>query len=72
MGAAVWCTAWALLSKMFTRQAHFSWHLRVFLYASVGLLAISARFVAMSLTVALSPTRARSFRPIAPGEDPPV
>lgn len=42
VGAAVWCTAWALLSKTFTRQAHFGWHLRVFLYASVALLAVAA------------------------------
>ena len=39
VGAAVWCTAWALMSKTFTRQAHFGWHLRVFLYASLALLA---------------------------------
>ena len=41
-GAAVWCTAWALLSKTFTRQAHFGWHLRVFLVASIALLATTA------------------------------
>ena len=41
VGAAVWCGAWALLSKTFTRQAHFGWHVRVFLYASVALLAVS-------------------------------
>jgi hypothetical protein len=40
LGAAIWCTAWALLSKMFTRQAHFGWHLRVFLLGSVALMAI--------------------------------
>ena len=42
VGAAVWCTLWALLSKTFTRQAHFGWHLRVFLLASIALLAVSA------------------------------
>jgi MFS family permease len=42
VGAAVWCTVWALLSKTFTRQAHFGWHLRVFLLASLALLAITA------------------------------
>jgi hypothetical protein len=42
VGAAVWCGAWALLSKTFTRQAHFGWHLRVFLFAAVALLAIAA------------------------------
>ena len=40
-GAAVWCTAWALMSKTFTRQAQFGWHLRVFLFASLALLATS-------------------------------
>jgi len=34
---AVWCSAWALLSKTFTRQAHFGWHLRVFLLGVIGL-----------------------------------
>ena len=38
VGAAVWCGAWALMSKTFTRQAHFGWHLRVFLFASIALL----------------------------------
>lgn len=42
IGAAVWCTAWALLSKTFTRQAHFGWHLRVFLLASIALLGVTA------------------------------
>jgi hypothetical protein len=42
LGAAVWCTSWALLSKTFTRQARFGWHLRVFLYASLALLAVGA------------------------------
>lgn len=42
VGGAIWCTVWALLSKTFTRQAHFGWHLRVFLYASVALLAVGA------------------------------
>jgi hypothetical protein len=42
LGAAVWCTAWALLSKTFTRQAQFGWHLRVFLYASLALLLVGA------------------------------
>jgi hypothetical protein len=42
LGGAVWCSVWALLSKTFTRQAHFGWHLRVFLAASLGLLAVAA------------------------------
>jgi hypothetical protein len=29
----VWCGAWTLLSKIFTRQAHFGWHVRVALTA---------------------------------------
>jgi len=40
VGAAIWCSAWALLSKTFTRQAHFGWHLRVFLFASIALLVV--------------------------------
>jgi hypothetical protein len=35
-----WCGAWALLSKLFTRQARFDWHLKVFGFASVALLAL--------------------------------
>jgi hypothetical protein len=41
LGAAVWCSSWALLSKTFTRQARFGWHLRVFLYASLALMAVA-------------------------------
>lgn len=37
---AVWCGLWALLSKTFTRQARFGWHLRVFLFAGSALLAV--------------------------------
>jgi hypothetical protein len=40
VGAALWCGAWAMLSKIFTRQAHFSWHLRVFLFATLALMAL--------------------------------
>ena len=40
-GAVVWCGAWALLSKTFTRQARFGWHLRVFVFASIALLLVS-------------------------------
>ena len=42
VGGAVWCGTWALLSKVFTRQAHFSWHVRVFVFASLALLGINA------------------------------
>jgi pSer/pThr/pTyr-binding forkhead associated (FHA) protein len=38
LGAALWCGVWALLSKTFTHQARFGWHLRVFLLASIALL----------------------------------
>ncbi len=40
--AALWCGAWALLSKTFTRQANFGWHLRVFVLAGLALLAMAA------------------------------
>ncbi|MEO7150254.1 MAG: FHA domain-containing protein [Burkholderiaceae bacterium] len=40
VGAAVWSGLWALLSKTFTRQGHFGWHLRVFLLASLAWLAL--------------------------------
>ena len=40
-GAAVWCGLWALLSKTFTRQSHFGWHVRVFVVASLVLLVLS-------------------------------
>lgn len=40
VGAAVWCGLWALLSKTFTRQGHFGWHLRVFLLASIAWLGL--------------------------------
>lgn len=37
LGAALlWCGAWALVSKVFTRRSHFWWHVRVLL---VGVLA---------------------------------
>jgi pSer/pThr/pTyr-binding forkhead associated (FHA) protein len=40
-GGAIWCTLWALLSKTFTRQSHFGWHVRVFATASLALLVLS-------------------------------
>lgn len=40
--AAVWCSAWALLSKTFTHHARFLWHVRVFLLAAIALLAVDA------------------------------
>lgn len=41
-GATVWCGAWALLSRLFARQAQFGWHLRVFLLGSLAWLAVDA------------------------------
>lgn len=41
-GAVVWCGAWSLLSKTFTRQAYFGWHLRTFLFGSIGLLLLNS------------------------------
>ena len=40
-GGAIWCGLWALLSKTFTRQGHFGWHVRVFVVASLVLLGLS-------------------------------
>jgi len=40
VAAALWCGAWATLSKIFTRQTHFLWHLRVFLLAGIALTLI--------------------------------
>ena len=42
VGIALWCGVWALLSKLFTRQAHFGWHLRVALFAGLTLMALDA------------------------------
>jgi hypothetical protein len=39
--AALWCGAWALLSKTITRQGHFGWHLRVFVIAALALLTLN-------------------------------
>jgi hypothetical protein len=41
-GGAIWCGLWALLSKTFTRQGHFGWHVRVFVIASLATLALAA------------------------------
>ncbi|MEO9068463.1 MAG: FHA domain-containing protein, partial [Caldimonas sp.] len=38
---AVWCGLWALLSKTFTRQSHFGWHVRVFVMASLATLVLA-------------------------------
>ncbi|MEO8835473.1 MAG: FHA domain-containing protein [Caldimonas sp.] len=40
-GGAIWCGVWALLSKTFTRQGHFGWHVRVFVIASLVTLALA-------------------------------
>ncbi len=40
-GGAIWCGLWALLSKTFTRQSHFGWHVRVFVVASLVTLMLA-------------------------------
>ena len=40
-GGAIWCGLWALLSKTFTRQSHFGWHVRVFVIASLVTLVLA-------------------------------
>jgi hypothetical protein len=52
LGGALWCGAWALLSKTFTRQARFGWHLRVFLSSGVALLVVGS--VPAAIAFALS------------------
>ena len=61
--AAVWCGAWALLSKTFTRQSHFGWHLRVFLFAALALTLLGN--VAALLAFALSWPEVSDFAFIA-------
>ncbi|MEO6898307.1 MAG: hypothetical protein ABI218_16860 [Caldimonas sp.] len=39
---AIWCGLWALLSKTFTRQGHFGWHVRVFVIASLATMVLGA------------------------------
>jgi hypothetical protein len=41
-GATLWCGAWALLSRIFARQAQFGWHLRVFVLGSLAWIAVEA------------------------------
>jgi FHA domain len=52
VAAAVWCGLWALVSKTFTRQTQFAWHLKVFAWASLGWMVTEA--LADSLAFALS------------------
>jgi len=40
VGGMVWCGFWATLSKIFTRQTYFFWHLRVFLVAGIAVMLI--------------------------------
>ena len=42
VGIATWCGLWSLLSKTFTRQTYFGWHLKVFLFASLAWLVCDA------------------------------
>jgi hypothetical protein len=62
-GAVAWCGMWALLSKTFTRQTHFGWHLRVFLLASIALLVV--RTLPELLAFALSWPRLSDFSFVA-------
>ena len=41
-GGTIWCGFWALLSKLFARQSNFGWHVRVFVVASLVMLALTA------------------------------
>ena len=51
-GATVWCGLWSLLSKMFTHQTRFGWHLRVFLWASIAwmVMDVAPRLIAFALS----------------------
>jgi hypothetical protein len=51
-GGAIWCAFWALLSKLFARQSNFGWHVRVFVIASLLMLALTAvpPFIAFSFS----------------------
>lgn len=40
VGGAIYCAFWATLSKIFTRQTYFFWHLRVFLVAGIAVMLI--------------------------------
>ena len=40
--AALWCGGWALLSRIFTRQAQLAWHVRVLVFASLAYLVVEA------------------------------
>ncbi len=48
----VWCAAWSLVSKIFTRRSHFWWHVRVLLLAvlAIDLCSAGARLLAFSLS----------------------
>ena len=50
-GGAIWCGLWALLSKTFTRQSHFGWHVRVFVIASLVTLALAVAAAALRFLV---------------------
>lgn len=42
MGGAIWIGLWSLLSKLFTRQTHAGWHLKVFVLSSLAWLVVGA------------------------------
>lgn len=49
---SAWCGLWALLSKTFTRQSRFGWHLRIFVFGCLTLLVVDAlpKLLAFSLS----------------------
>lgn len=52
VAAAAWCGAWTLMSKLFTHQGHFGWHVRVLATALLAwqALVLVAAAVAFSLS----------------------
>jgi hypothetical protein len=54
LSGSVWCSVWALLSKIFTRQAHFSWHLQVLLWAVIALLLLNGLLTTLAFALSWS------------------
>lgn len=46
--AALWCGGWALVSRIFTRQAQLGWHVRVLVFASLAYLVVETAPVWLS------------------------
>jgi len=51
VGLLGWCGVWTLLSKLFTRQGHFGWHLRVALIAVLAWELISGATQLLSFSL---------------------